>query len=127
MYYNRRVRGSTPEVEKAARELRKDMTPAERILWEALRRKTLAGAKFRRQHPVGRYILDFYCPQYKLAIEVDGDSHVGKELHDTIRTEALGAYGVDVLRFRNEEILYDLESVMTRILSTIKYKSTPRR
>jgi very-short-patch-repair endonuclease len=102
------------------------MTPAERILWEVLRRKTLAGVKFRRQHPVGRYILDFYCPQFKLAIEVDGDSHIGNELHDSIRTEALGAYGLNVLRFRNEEILSDLESVLLRIFSAIN-QLTPRR
>jgi len=102
------------------------MTPAERILWEVLRRKTLAGVKFRRQHPVGRYILDFYCPEYKLAIEVDGDSHIGKEQYDTIRTEALGAYGLNVLRFRNEEVLADLESVLLRILQVIN-KLTPLR
>jgi len=84
------------------------------------------GVKFRRQHPIGRFILDFYCPQYKLAIEVDGDSHIGNELHDELRTDALGAYGIDVLRFRNEEVITDIESVLLRIINVINNKSTPR-
>ena len=126
MPYNKRIRGTTAEVEAAARVLRKEMTPTEQILWEVLRRKTLAGMKFRRQHPIGRFILDFYCPQLQLAIEVDGDSHIGNELHDELRTEALGAYGIDVLRFRNEEVTTDLESVLSRIITAINYKSTPR-
>jgi very-short-patch-repair endonuclease len=70
-----RIRGTTPEIEAAAIELRKKLTPSEKQLWQALRGGKLGGFKFRRQHPVGRFILDFYCPVCKLVIELDGAIH----------------------------------------------------
>ena len=70
-----RVRHTTPEVEQRARELRQEATPAEQILWDALRAGRLDGHKFRRQHPVGRFILDFYCAKIRLCIELDGEAH----------------------------------------------------
>lgn len=70
-----RIRGTTRQVEQAARHLRRNLTPAEAYLWNALRCRQLVGLKFRCQHPVGRFIVDFYCPSCKLVIEVDGEIH----------------------------------------------------
>ena len=87
-----------------ARELRKSSTAAERRIWHWLRNRYLGRLKFRRQRPVDDYILDFYCAELKLAIEVDGTSHDTEEkaLYDTKRTAYLNARGITVLRLRNE-------------------------
>jgi len=110
-----RIRGTTPEIEAAARRLRRNMTPAEWKLWEALKGKQLDGLKFRPQHPVGPFILDFWCPARKLVVELDGGSHEGREAEDEARTQRLQDYGYRVIRFRNEEVLTDLPSVLERI------------
>ncbi len=83
------------------------MTPAEKRLWSALRNKQLDGLKFRRQHPVGNFILDFYCPACKLVIEVDGKIHdrPSQINRDRARTAKLMEYGYTVLRFRNEQVI----------------------
>jgi very-short-patch-repair endonuclease len=98
-----------------ARVLRKRMTPAERRLWSAIRNGTLLGAKFRRQHLVGRFVLDFYCPLAKLAIEVDGEIHTHQAEYDDARTVYLESYGIRVIRFQNDEVLQDLPRVLDRI------------
>ena len=110
-----RIRGTTPEIEAAARNLRQNMTPAEQVLWEALKGRQVAGLKFRCQHPVGPFILDFYCPARKLAVEVDGGVHDGQAEYDEARTQQLNDYGYQVLRFRNDEVLNDLDSVLERV------------
>lgn len=115
-----RIRGTTPKIEAAARRLRKNMTPAERKLWEALRGKKLAGLKFRAQHPVGRFVLDFYCPACKLVIEVDGDAHDETIDYDRVREEHLQDYGYQVIRFRNDEVLNDLTMVIEKILEAAR-------
>ena len=120
------MRGRTPEVFQAARELRSEMTPAEGRLWECLRQKRTAGLRFRRQHAVGRVVLDFYCPAQKLAIEVDGGVHdepVQAE-RDAERTKFLVSMGIQVLRIRNEEILTDVDSVLKRIVLASKMSGT---
>ncbi|HEY9867286.1 MAG TPA: DUF559 domain-containing protein, partial [Candidatus Obscuribacterales bacterium] len=94
-----RIRGTHQEIEEAARRLRRELTPAESILWEALRGRQLDGLKFRCQHPVGKFILDFYCPSVKLVIEVDGGIHDQQQEYDQARTEKLEAFGYRVLRF----------------------------
>src|SRR5215211_3637255 len=98
-----------------ARDLRKRMTPAERRLWSVLRDGRLLGAKVRRQHPAGRFILDFYCPAARLAIEVDGEIHSHQAEYDEGRTAYLESCGVRVIRFRNEEVLHALPGVVDRI------------
>jgi very-short-patch-repair endonuclease len=115
-----RIRGTTQPIEQAARHLRQHLTPAEAQLWSALRRRQMAGLKFRCQHPVGRFIVDFYCPACKLVIEVDGDIHTQQEAYDQFRTEQLQAFGYQVLRFTNKEVLNDLPSVLIRILQGAK-------
>ena len=115
-----RIRGTTPEIEAAARHLRRNMTPAEQKLWEALKAKKLGGLKFRAQHPVGPFILDFYCPARKLVVELDGEVHEEQADYDESRTQQLENYGHRVIRFRNEEVLEDLPSVLERILEAAR-------
>src|SRR5687768_4682366 len=95
--------------------MRRQPTTAEEALWSALQGKQVAGLRFRRQHPVGRFVLDFYCPSHKLAIEVDGSVHDVQQERDTERTKVLEAHGCRVLRFRNDQVLRDLPSVVQRI------------
>jgi very-short-patch-repair endonuclease len=115
-----RVRGSTPSIEASALELRREMTPAEVRLWNALKDRKLGGLKFRAQHPVGRFILDFYCPSQRLVIELDGGVHEEQLEYDQARTEFLNAYGYRVIRFPNEEVLTNLTSVLKQILQVAK-------
>ncbi|MEW5930528.1 MAG: endonuclease domain-containing protein [Gemmatimonadota bacterium] len=112
------MRGRTPELFQAARELRSGMTRAESLLWERLRQRRLSGLRFRRQHAVGRVVLDFYCPEHKLAVEVDGGIHdepVQAE-KDAERTRFLAGLGIYVLRVRNEEVESEMDSLLNRIL-----------
>ncbi len=98
-----------------ARELRTHQTDAEGLLWEVLRAKRFFGLKFRRQHSVGRYILDFYCPEKKLNIELDGGQHAEQQAYDTERTKCLEQEGIRVLRFWNNEVLQETEAVLEAI------------
>ena len=115
----RRPRRLIPGVMLAAREHRKEPTPAENRLWAALRAPKLGGMQFRRQHPVGPFILDVYCPKKKLCIEVDGGIHDTRRELDEARTKALGTLKIRVIRFRNEEVLDDLPSVLERITAAL--------
>jgi very-short-patch-repair endonuclease len=102
-----------------SRELRKAATPAERILWEKLRGGRFHNAKFRRQHPIGKYILDFYCSKARLAIELDGAVHQGHEEEDAWREKIVGTHGIRFLRFTNEEVENNIESVLKCIQEAI--------
>ena len=108
-----------------ARELRKNATEAEQILWRALRDRQLGGLKFRRQHPIGRLILDFYCPEKRLAVELDGGQHAADDqrAYDAERTAFLNDQGITVLRFWNHEVLNHLERVLQTILSAAENAS----
>ena len=88
-----RIRGTKRQTQVAASVLRKPLTPAEQRLWQALRNRQLSGLKFRRQHAVGAYILDFYCPACKLVVELDGDIHDKQLEYDRTRTEHMALYG----------------------------------
>ena len=93
------------------------MTPAEELLWAAIKNKQLDGLKFRRQHPISRYVLDFYCARAKLGIEVDGKYHEEKaqKLYDADRTENLKLSKIKIIRFTNEEIFNQLVLVLESI------------
>jgi len=95
--------------------MRQETTPAERKLWERLRSKRLDGFKFRAQHPVGPFILDFWCPAKKLVVEVDGDIHARSRAYDRARTEQLEAHDYTVIRFTNDQVMEDIESVVEEI------------
>jgi very-short-patch-repair endonuclease len=108
------------------RNLRKILTTPERKLWEILRNKQLS-IRFRRQHPVDPYILDFYCPSYHLAIEIDGDTH-GEEkqqIYDTKRTEFLKSKGITLIRFTNQDIMKNIEGVYSVIQNALSSSPQP--
>ena len=100
-----------------ARELRQSKTEAEEKLWELLRNRQLKGKKFRRQHPMAGYILDFYCHECKLAVELDGYHHRSKEQkeYDAARTKILNEIDITVVRFWNAAVMDDVERVLGRI------------
>ena len=106
----------------AAREMRRQPTEAEDILWSYLRDRQLAGFKFRRQHAVDRFILDFYCPASRLAVEVDGPIHERTALEDAERDGMLTCYGIRVLRVRNEEVFGDIQAVLVNIHEALASK-----
>jgi len=97
--------------------LRRNMPEAEVILWSRIRQKQIEGFRFRRQYSVGSYVLDFYCPELKLAIEVDGESHFhhGIEEYDKEREEEIKGLGIQILRFENNEIYKNLYGVLQMI------------
>jgi len=99
-----------------ARTLRKQMTDAERVLWRYLRNRNLTNLKFRRQVPIGGYIVDFLCYEKKLIIEVDGGQHAVEEEADRKRTEWLEKQGYRVIRFWNHDVLMNMDSVARKIL-----------
>ena len=107
------------------RALRKSMPTAEVILWSKLKLKQLTGHKFRRQYSVGPYVIDFYCPERKLAIELDGDSHFIRdaEQRDVERQRAIEQFGIRFLRFTNDEIrrnLYDVLNTIDEALNEVQ-------
>ena len=104
------------------KELRNNLTPAEAALWKALQRGQLDGRKFRRQHSFGKYILDFYCPAEKLAVELDGRHHfsdAGFEV-DSGRTAFLNSLGIRVLRFENKVVFEQLDGVLEEIRNAFR-------
>lgn len=113
---------ASPEIFRRAKKLRDRMTPAEAHLWESLRARKLNDLHFRRQHPVSKFIVDFYCHKFKLAIELDGEIHdqTDQKEQDLKREEDLKALGIHVLRFRNDFALNETQEVLRRILSTIE-------
>jgi len=112
------------EMPRRARELRQRMTNAERKLWYALRDRRFARFKFRRQVPIGRFIADFVCFERRLVIEVDGGQHA-ESVRDQWRDRWFAANGFRVLRFWNNEVLKNLEGVMTVLAETLGVKEWP--
>jgi very-short-patch-repair endonuclease len=108
-----------------ARSQRRTETPAEAALWALLRNRQLLGQKFRREHPIGRYFADFYCPAARLAIEADGSSHDGRALRDHRRDAWLRRRGVTLLRFPNAMILHQPELVLAQVRNAIARSAPP--
>lgn len=114
----------TPEyIIELARDMRRNMTETERILWYRLNKRQCGGHKFRAQHPLYRYVLDFYCHEKKLAVEIDGALHEAQSEYDQYRDEFLGSIGIRTLRIKSDELLHDIESVVQKIL--IELESIP--
>ena len=116
-YLGKLYLGSKAATQQYARELRLRTTEAEQKLWSLLRNRQLKGKKFRRQHAIANYIVDFYCNEYKPAIELDGNFHtdeIAKD-YDKSRTALLTELGITVLRFWNEEVISDPARVLIRI------------
>ncbi|HSA99835.1 MAG TPA: endonuclease domain-containing protein [Anaerolineales bacterium] len=110
-----------PVILARAREMRHPQTVAEATLWHTLRNRQ-TGFKFRRQHPIERFIIDFYCAEARLLIEVDGESHLepSQEEYDKARTEYLEELGYKVIRFTNNDVRYNINAVASKILQTIE-------
>ncbi len=109
--------GSEGSLKELARKLRQNMTLGEVLLWQRLKRKQMRGYDFDRQRPIDRYIVDFYCKDLKLAIEIDGSSHDGEEakINDDIRQERLESLGVRFLRFNDADVKRNMEMVINAI------------
>lgn len=103
------------KLKKRSRDLRQNSTPAEVILWTQLRNRRLDGLKFRRQHVVGPFVVDFYCPEVAVVVELDGETHVGKEQVDEDRERWLTKQGLRVIRFWNDHIYEELDWVLEAI------------
>jgi very-short-patch-repair endonuclease len=114
-----RLRGTTTELIEQARRFRHDQTSAEEVLWQVLRDRQLDGIKFRRQVPISRFILDFYCPAARFVIELDGPVHDQQRERDAARSAVLEARGYRVIRFRNDEVFDDLAGVLARIVAAV--------
>jgi len=112
---------TSAEILARARQLRREMTPAEKKLWQRLRNGQLDGAHFRKQHPVGRFILDFVCVRAKLVIEIDGDTHASQAEYDAERTRWLNEQKeYRVIRFANDEVHHHIEAVLEKIREALK-------
>ena len=107
--------------------LRSELTHAEAALWKCLQRSQLAGKKFRRQHGIGPYVVDFYCPECRLAVELDGEGHftVSASEADGQRTKFLESLNVRVLRFENRDVFEDIEFVLAEIQRNLTTPSAP--
>ena len=110
LFYNKNLKGYS-------RQLRKDMTNAERLLWSKVKRKQLQGYQFYRQKIIGNYIVDFYCPKANLVIEIDGGQHYDDEeiKKDNVRDDYMGEQRLTVLRFSDREVFENLNGVIERI------------
>lgn len=108
IYYN-------PRLKQYSRDLRNKSTPGEIMLWREIKGRKLRGYQFMRQKPIGNYIVDFFCSKLKLVIEIDGDSHIGKEAYDRKRQQELEALGLSFLRFEELEARYNLDRVIQTI------------
>ncbi|HEX9826358.1 MAG TPA: endonuclease domain-containing protein [Flavobacteriaceae bacterium] len=117
--------GAVPEIFRNAARLRENMTKPETLLWEYLKNKPL-GFKFRRQHPIGTYILDFYCHKKRISIEVDGSYHqrLEQKEKDKERTDYLQSIGIRELRFDNQEVLKHLQNVIQKIETELRADTT---
>jgi very-short-patch-repair endonuclease len=115
-----------PLLLERAREFRQPQTPAEATLWQYLRNRNLV-YKFRRQHPTDRFIIDFYCAEAKLCIEIDGGSHseIVQTEYDTVRTEFLEQIGYKVIRFTNEDVRYNIHVVVDEIIRQGEMRLAP--
>ena len=121
MFYN-----ASPDLFSKAQILRNSMTVSEKTLWENLKENKF-GVRFKPQHPIDIFIADFYCHALKLVIEIDGDYHQFQIEKDKARTEELQNIGIEIIRFTNEEVLFDIENTLSKIKSELLHKNSPFR
>ena len=113
--------GASRNTFEKAHGLRKKMTNAELLLWNKLKNRELFAVKFRRQHPIDIFVVDFYCHELKLAIEIDGGIHLIKEVseYDDGRTHDIENFGIKIIRFSNDQVINDIDNVLLGILNII--------
>jgi len=107
--------GAKPDVMDLAKSLRNAMTCHEKLLWEKLKGKQICGVRFRRQHAISFYIVDFYCHEAMLVVEVDGTVHSFKVDHDDGRSAEMEKFGIKIIRFTNSEVENNIDRVINRI------------
>ena len=119
--------GASRNTFEKARQLRKNMTMAEKTLWLELKNRKLFKTRFKRQHPIDIFIVDFYCHEFKLAIEIDGEIHLEKDIaeYDDGRISDLEKLGIRTIRFTNDQIYYDVSAVTKKILDIISLINPP--
>ena len=100
--------------------MRRDMTPAEQLLWQHLRGDQFMGLRFRRQYRIGNYIVDFFCPAFGLAVELDGDSHSERPEYDRARTDELARFGTHVVRFDNTDVFEHTDAVLSELQKRVE-------
>jgi very-short-patch-repair endonuclease len=110
-----------------ARQHRKEQTPAEKKLWERIRKRQIANARFRRQFVIERFIADFLCLEHRLIIEVDGNIHDQQQEYDAIRQEFLESLGFRVLRFTNDAVIHSIEDVLSIIEDMLNSRELVKR
>jgi very-short-patch-repair endonuclease len=122
MYY-----GAKPETFAAAKILRENMTICEKLLWEKLNRKQVSGLRFRRQHPIDFFIVDFYCHEARLVVEIDGEIHKKQKEYDDGRSAEMERYFIKIIRFKNSEVENSIEDVINIITNEVnkRIKSPP--
>jgi very-short-patch-repair endonuclease len=126
MSQNRKIIPYNPELKELARDLRKTMTLSEVLLWNQLKQKNMMGYDFDRQRPIGNYIVDFYCKELSLAIEIDGDTHIYRNDEDDKRQLTLEKTGIRFLRFDDIEVKKNMSNVLRVIEDWIgKNQPTP--
>ena len=116
------MKRDTPKyIVQVSKELRQNQTNAEKIIWDKIRGSRLKGYKFRRQYAIGRYIADFYCCEARLVIELDGRIHNQTEIkeYDQIRQNEIEGRNITIIRFSNEEVYKEIESVLTKVASIL--------
>jgi very-short-patch-repair endonuclease len=113
--------GASRNTFNKAHELRRIMTDAEKSLWKELKNRKIFKSRFRRQHPVDIFIVDFYCHEFKLAIEIDGEIHLNQEVaeYDDGRTHDLEKLGIRILRFTNQQVFTDMNTILREILQFV--------
>jgi len=116
-----------PSTLETARLLRKNMTYYEEIIWERLKGKQILGLRFRRQHPIDFFIVDFYCHKARLVIEIDGEIHYKQHEYDDGRSAEIEKFGIKVIRFTNDEVVNNIEAVIKKIELVVseRIKSPP--
>ncbi len=126
MVYRRKIIPYNPELKELAKELRKNMTLSEVLLWNELKQKKILGYDFDRQRPIGNFIVDFYCKELSLAIEIDGKSHIYRYDYDDERQRVLEKSGVKFLRFEDIEVKKNMINILRVLEDWIeKNKPTP--
>ncbi len=113
----------TPKLINYARNNRVHSTNAEKVLWFHLRKRQIMGLKFRRQFPIDNYILDFYCLEKKIGIELDGSQHVLNNNYDNRRSQRLQSYGISVIRFWDNDVLMNTDTVLEEIIRVLNETS----
>jgi very-short-patch-repair endonuclease len=115
MYF--RTKAGTLETAKL---LRKNMTKTEELLWDKLKGKQLLGLRFRRQHPIDIFIADFYCHEARLVVEIDGEIHNDRGEYDDGREAEIEEFNIKVIRFPNDQVINDIESVVNKIKTAVQ-------